>query len=110
LSGEHFWLDMTEVREDGGVRLCLQGELDLASAPLVAEHLRTLSEQRAAVVLDLDELAFIDMSGLRMLLAAAEDAARDGWALTVTPGSPAVRRLVDLVHLDRALPLEEGSR
>ena len=101
---------MTEVREDGRVRLRLQGELDLATAPMVAQRLRTLSRQRATVVLDLDELAFIDMSGLRMLLAAAENAARDGWALTVTHGSAAVRRLTDLVQLDRALPLDEGSR
>jgi anti-sigma B factor antagonist len=110
LSGEQFWLDMTEVREPGGVRLRLQGELDLGSAPIVAQRLRTLSEQRAVVVVDLDALTFIDMSGLRMLLMAAQDAASDGWELTVTRGSAAVRRLVGLVQLDQPLPLDGGSR
>jgi anti-anti-sigma factor len=110
LSGEHFWLDMTEVREAGRVRLRVQGELDLATAPMVAQRLGTLREQDAGVVLDLDELDFIDMSGLRMLLAAAEEAARDGWAFSVTRGSAAVRRLLDLVQVDGPLPLDGDSR
>jgi anti-anti-sigma factor len=110
LSGEHFWLDMTELREDGAVRLRVQGELDLATAPTVLQRLRTLREQRTSVVLDLDELDFIDLSGLRMLVAAAEEAARDGWAFTVTRGSDPVRRLLGLVPLDRPLSLDRGAR
>ena len=110
MRGEQFWLDMSEVREAERVRLRVQGELDLATAPIVARRLETLREQRTDVVLDLDELAFIDMSGLRMLRAAADDAARDGWAFTVTDGSAAVRRLIDFVQLETPLPLERGSR
>lgn len=110
MRGEQFWLDMSEVREAGRVRLRVQGELDLATAPIVARRLEILREQRTDVVLDLDELAFIDMSGLRMLRAAADDAARDGWAFTVTHGSAAVRRVIDFVQLERPLPLEKGSR
>ena len=50
-------------------------------------------------------LAFIDMSGLRMVLVAAEESSRDGWLFTVTAGSAPVRRLISLVSLDRPLPL-----
>jgi len=110
LRGEQFWLDMSEVREAERVRLRVQGELDLATAPIVARRLETLREQRTDVVLDLDELAFIDMSGLRMLRAVADDASRDGWAFTITDGSAAVRRLIDFVQLEVPLPLERGSR
>lgn len=110
MSGEQYWLDMTEVREAGRIRLRLQGELDLATAPIVAERLGTLREQRTNVVLDLDGLAFIDMSGLRMLRATAESAALDGWTFTVTRGSAAVRRLLDLVQFDGPLPLDRGAR
>jgi anti-anti-sigma factor len=88
----------------------LRGELDLASAPTVSECLRRLSARREQVLLDLDELAFIDMSGLRAVLTAAEDASRDGWAFAVTRGSAPVRRLIALVGIDGQLPVNGSSR
>jgi anti-anti-sigma factor len=92
------------------VRLRLHGELDLGHRTAGRPTPGDTARQGADVVLDLDELAFIDMSGLRMLDAAAEDAARNGWAFTVTGGSAAVRRLIDFVQLGRPLPLDKGSR
>jgi anti-sigma B factor antagonist len=102
-------LEVIEVRDAGRVRVRLCGELDLASAPRLTECLRRLSERREQVLLDLDELTFIDMSGLRTLLTAAEDASRDGWEFTVTRGSAPVRRLVALVRLDGQLPVDGSS-
>ena len=109
LSGENLLLEVIEVRDAGRVRVRLRGELDLASAPRVTACLQRLSERREQVLLDLDELTFIDMSGLRTLLTAAEDASRDGWALTVTRGSAPVRRLIALVRLDGQLPVDGSS-
>ena len=84
-------LEVIEVREDARVRVRLRGEFDLAGAPTVTERLRSLRERREAVLVDLDELDFIDMSGLRALLLAAEGAAGEGLRFTVTQGSDAVR-------------------
>ena len=84
----------------------LRGELDLASAPTVTATLHRLREHDEDVLLDLDEVAFIDMSGLRVVLAAMQDASQDGWEFLITPGSPQVRRLVTLVGLDGRLPLD----
>jgi anti-anti-sigma factor len=106
LSGQQSLLDVIEVREDGRVRVRLRGELDLAGAPTVTERLRGIRERREAVLLDLDELAFIDASGLRALLLAADAAASEGLAFTVTRGSRAVRLLVALVGVDGQLPLD----
>jgi anti-anti-sigma factor len=61
------------------------------------------------VLVDLDELEFIDISGLRVLLKAADAASCDGSAFTVTRGSPAVRRLFALVHVDGQLPVDGSS-
>ena len=106
MRGEHSLLEITELREAGRVRVRLRGELDLATAPTLAERLGELRKRRKDVLLDLDELDFIDMSGLRVALLAAQESARDGWAFSATPGSPAVRRLIELVHPDGALPLD----
>jgi anti-anti-sigma factor len=109
LSSELSLLAVMEVPEDGRVRVRLRGELDLAGAPAVAERLRRLRERHETVLLDLDELDFMDMSGLRVLLMAAEDAAGDGSPFTVTRGSRAVRRLLALAHVDGQLPLDGSS-
>ena len=107
---EHSLLEIIEVRDAGRVRVRLRGELDLASAPTLGDRLRRLRDRGEPVLLDLDELAFIDMSGLRVLLAAAQEASRDGWSFAVTRGSAQVRRLVGLVPLERQLPLDGYTR
>jgi anti-anti-sigma factor len=109
LSCEQSLLEVTEVLEGGRIRVRLRGDFDLAGVASVTESLRELRERHEPVLLDLDELEFIDMSGLRVVLAAAEDAARDGWAFTVTQGSPSVRRLIGLVAADGRLPVDGSS-
>jgi anti-anti-sigma factor len=106
LSDEHSWLEIREVHDAGRIRVRLRGELDLAGVPTVRDRLRALCERGEAVVLDLDELDFIDMSGMRVVFAAAEEASRDGWTFSVTAGSAPVRRLFELVKLDGHLPLD----
>jgi anti-anti-sigma factor len=106
LSDEHSLLEIIEVRDTGRVRVRLRGELDLAGAPELSDRLRRLRERGEPVLLDLDELEFIDMSGLRVLLAAAAEASRDGWSFAVTRGSARVRRLIGLVTLKSQLPLD----
>jgi anti-anti-sigma factor len=99
-------LEVIEVRDAGRVRVLLRGELDLAGVETMTETLRKLRVRGEAVVLDFDELEFIDMSGLRALLMAADEAAKDGSGFAVTRGSPPVRRLLALVQVDGQLPLD----
>jgi anti-anti-sigma factor len=99
-------LAVIEVPESGRVRVRLTGELDLATADTVTARLRALRERGAAVLLDLDELQFMDASGIRVILTAARDAESDGWAFAVTPGSAPVRRLFALLEIDKQLPID----
>jgi anti-anti-sigma factor len=101
--------EMTEIREPGRVRVQLRGEFDLAYADLVADRLRGLRRRGAAVLLDLDELSFIDAAGLRVILTAADEARNDGWAFAVTRGSAPVRRLFALVDAETHLTFDGGS-
>jgi anti-anti-sigma regulatory factor len=50
----------------------------------------------------------MDVSGIRLVLAAARDSRDDGWAFALTRGSPAVRRVFELVRLDEHLPYQDG--
>ena len=98
--------EVSESREASRVRVSLRGELDLATADEVADHLRGLRERHDTVVLDLEGLTFIDAAGVRVILRAAQDAQNDGWGFTVTRGSGVVRRVFELLDLDQFLRLD----
>ena len=87
-------------------RRSASGELDIATAEAVAKRLAVLRDRHESVLLDLDGLTFIDASGVRLVLAAAADSRRDGWAFAVTHGSRQVRRVFVLLGLDRHLPYD----
>jgi anti-anti-sigma factor len=75
----------------------LQGELDLASAHVMEERLTAIEEQRPArVVIDLGDLAFIDSSGLRVLLLADTRARERGFELVLAPGPEPVQRVFEM--------------
>jgi two-component system, OmpR family, sensor kinase len=96
-----------EGRRDGVVVLRLRGDLDLASADAVAERLEALSAAGEPVLLDLDSLAFMDSSGLRVVLQAAETSRASGWRFTLTPGSEQVRNLFASAGVTDRLPIEQ---
>ncbi len=81
----------------GAVRVFLQGELDLASARAMEERLAAIEEQEPArVVIDLGGLAFIDSSGLRVLLLADSRARERGCELVLAPGPEPVQRVFEM--------------
>jgi two-component system OmpR family sensor kinase len=98
-----------EGRRNGVVVLRLRGDLDLASADAVAERLDALSAAGEPVLLDLDNLAFMDSSGLRVVLQAAETSRTSGWRFTLTPGSQQVRNLFASAGVTDRLPIEPGA-
>jgi anti-anti-sigma factor len=92
------------------MRVRLRGELDIATTEAVAKRLAVLRERHESVLLDLDELTFIDASGIRLVVDAAENARRDGWTFAVTHGSRPVRRVLQLLELDQHIPFDGGKR
>jgi anti-anti-sigma factor len=92
-------------RDDGArTVLIVVGELDLATVGEVDARLAALRAQRRAVLLDLDSLAFIDSTGIRLVLQAVQDAGRLEWDFTVTRGSAAVRRVFGAAAIHDRLP------
>jgi anti-sigma B factor antagonist len=84
-------------REEGRAVLALKGELDMASAPLLAGALDGAElDGDTLVVLDLQSLQFIDSTGLRAILALHDRCIESGQQFAVTRGSPQVQRLLDI--------------
>ena len=84
-------------RDGDGVRITLEGELDLATAAAAAAALREdVNGDAPRRVLDLSGLTFMDSSGLRAILSANGAARREGWTLAIVPGPPAVQRVFEI--------------
>ena len=96
---------LIDVRHDKGTAvLSLRGELDLASAPLLQTEIENSEIASASMlVLDLEELTFIDSTGLRVLLTAYEHAQQRGQEFAVTQGSPQVQRLLSITGVGEHL-------
>jgi anti-anti-sigma factor len=92
--GEHLRIDVRN--ESDRIVLGLHGELDLLGAPLLQEAIEKAEregETSAILVLDLQDLQFVDSAGLRVILAAHERSRQNGQELALTPGTEQVQRL-----------------
>jgi anti-sigma B factor antagonist len=92
--------DLTVARDaQGGSRLTLRGELDLGSAARLEQALR---EADGAVLLDLRGLTFMDSTGVRVLLEAAE---RGGRLRILAPAGGDARVTIEETGIAPLLPL-----
>ncbi len=73
----------------------LDGELDMATAPMLQEALeRAEADAPIMLVLDVQQLRFIDSTGLRVILWARERCRDRKQEFALTPGSAQVQRLL----------------
>jgi len=99
-----------EIREEVSgedLTLAIEGELDLGSVPVLAQHIeaRIGSGEQKAVTLDLSDVTFMDSSGLRMLIELDGRARREAWRLSlVAPKHEAARLVLRMTGADSALP------
>lgn len=89
-------------------RVRLEGEVDLANADRLAEAFESPECEGAdGILLDLRELAFMDSSGLRVVLIAADEH-RSRFATIIAEGS-AVATLFEMVDVAKRLNVSTGE-
>jgi anti-anti-sigma factor len=94
----------SERRADEHV-VALAGELDLDGAERVTrELLRAEASDARRIVLDLSHLAFIDSTGVRLIIAAHARSRMDGDRLVLARGPSAVQRVFELSGVAQRLP------
>lgn len=101
---------MTETQEGDAVVVALAGELDLGNVGDVQARLDALRAEGRPTILDLDELSFLDSTGIRLLLTACEAAQEEGWSFHVTRGSQSVRRVLTAARVAERLPYADRAR
>ncbi|MFE6225340.1 MULTISPECIES: STAS domain-containing protein [unclassified Streptomyces] len=98
-----------ETRDDRTAVLSVEGELDMETAGRLEE---LLTEQfrrgRLRLVLDLSALAFMDSSGLNILIRAVNRARETGGDLYLAAPTPAVRRILEITGVTMTIPPHDG--
>ena len=83
------------------------GRLDGSNAAAAeSELLGMLSEQGAAVTVDLSKLDYVSSAGLRVFLSAAKAAKAKGGKLTLLSPKPAVMEVLQISGFDRILDIQ----
>ncbi|HEX6714408.1 MAG TPA: STAS domain-containing protein [Thermoleophilaceae bacterium] len=92
----------------GGVlELTLIGEVDLATVQTLRDATETAvaSGDYSCLVFNLEQLGFIDSSGLHALADAHQAMKATGGTATVICGPGNIRKLLELTGLDRLFPI-----
>jgi anti-anti-sigma factor len=98
-------LRIDATREADTYTIRLGGELDLGNAEQLDEALLEAEASDASrIVLDVDELRFIDSTGLRVILRATRRSEQTGDRLRLTRGTGYVADMFRLTALDRTIP------
>jgi anti-sigma B factor antagonist len=75
--------------------LALEGELDMSTAEELSDRLRQNGARSHPLVLDFTAVSFMDSSGLRVLLEAAQDRGDDGRLVILHP-TQQVQRVLEI--------------
>jgi anti-anti-sigma factor len=102
-------LTVSTTVEETTARVTITGELDVDSAPQVADELTALADREVtAVVVDVAGLIFVDSTGLRAILAGRETLQRVGATLVLHGATGVVERVLDMTGL-KGLLAEAGE-
>jgi anti-sigma B factor antagonist len=91
---------------DGVLVLGVRGELDVFTAPQLAEAIDNgIAASLTALIVDLSEVAFLASAGMTVLVTGHETALRSGKRFMVVADGPATSRPMMLTGLDQAVSL-----
>jgi anti-anti-sigma factor len=107
LGDRHFTVGSERV--NGSAHIRVTGELDLSVIGAVDREMERAEASNATrIVLELDELEFMDASGVRLLLHLNDRSQNNGRRLRITrAAAPQVQRVLELTGVDELLPFED---
>ena len=84
----------------------LSGELDMSTAPQLREELLRLASDGATMVtIDLSELAFVDSTGLSVLITGLKRLRQQGGEMALRSPTPGTRRVLEITGLTEVFPI-----
>ena len=93
---------------EGGMRIELAGELDVATAPELQRRADEIARAEGDAWIDCTELTFADSSGLDTLTRFAKALRAQDRRLVLTNLRPMVKRAMDVLQITELFELEEA--
>lgn len=93
--------------EDGVVTLTIHGEVDMLTAPQVAETIEHAQSQGVALV-DMSGVAFLGSAGLSVLVEGSRRADDAGQRFAIVAGNHVVARAIEVTGLNNVLHVFPG--
>jgi anti-sigma B factor antagonist len=92
---------------DGSVcTVTLEGEVDVYTAPrLKAQLVELIDDDCISIILDMEKVAFIDSSGLGVLVGALRRAREKGGAVRIICTRDSVLKIFRITGLDKVFPI-----
>lgn len=105
-----FDLSLMRDKDKDVVRIAISGEIDLLAAPDFKKRLyEAVGEGGMDVVLDCANLAYIDSTGLGILLGALKRVRLNNHHVFICNLKDSIRKLFRITGLDKAFILEEAQ-
>lgn len=100
---------LTFSRDNGSVVVGVIGELDCSTADVLGQRLDDLLDDQGnlSVVLDLEDMTFVDSSGLSVFVTAFRHLRERGGDLRFRRPSASTRKVFEITGLNRVLPVQE---
>jgi anti-sigma B factor antagonist len=91
--------------ENGWAVLEVQGEVDLYTSPQLRDAILRLTEEgENRIVIDLNNVSFMDSSGLGVLVAGLKRARERGGELALVFGEGSIQKVLGITGLDKVFP------
>jgi len=99
-------LGLAERSDAGWTVLTVSGEIDIATAPSLRERLHALlAEGKHKLIVDLDDVGFLDSTALGVLVGALKRARVDNGEVRIACAQPRVLKVFEITRLDSAFDL-----
>jgi len=107
-------MDVEVTKGEGHSEVRVKGEVDLATAPGLHESLEGFEPADGPLIVDLSDVAFLDSSGLSVLVRCHQHLDADGGGLRLVVTRPTILRVLDATGLAEVLDvyatLEDARR
>lgn len=97
-------LGLKTTRVGGTLVVRVRGELDRFTAPELGRALQEAAAPGLDIIVVLADITYLDMGGIRVLEAGANAVRERGRAFVVAEPAAVVRRIMEIVGLDRVVP------
>ena len=96
---------------EGATIIAVGGEIDVYTAPKLREEIhRRLDQGDTRIVVDLTNVAYMDSSGLGVLIGALKRAREENGDLIVASPNPRIARILDVTGLSKIFNVHAGTQ